>query len=72
MRAAQKSLDLAERELSLARDRFQNGVGDNIEVTNAQTALEDARQELVSSTAQFTVSRLNLMSAMGRAEYFSF
>lgn len=72
MRAAQKSLELAERELLLARDRFQNGVGDNIEVTNAQTALEDARQQLVSSTAQFTVARLNLMSAMGRAEDFTF
>ena len=72
MRAAQKSLELAERELLLARDRFQNGVGDNIEVTNAQTALEDARQEVVSSTAQFTVARLNLMSAMGRAEDFTF
>ena len=72
MRAAQKALGLAERELSLARDRFQNGVGDNIEVTNAQTALEDARQELVSSTAQFTVARLNLMSATGHADNFSF
>ena len=38
MRAAQKNLDLAQRELWLAQDRFQNGVADNIEVTSAQTA----------------------------------
>lgn len=72
MRAAQKSSDLALRELSLAQDRFQNGVADNIEVTNAQTALENARQMAVFSLAQFNIARLNLFSALGRAENFSF
>jgi len=72
MRAAQKNLDLAQRELSLAQDRFQNGVADNIEVTDAQTALEDARQVAVSSLAEFNLARLNLLSALGRAQDFSF
>ena len=72
MRAAQKNLDLAQRELSLAQDRFQNGVADNIEVTTAQTALEDARQIAVSSLAQFNVARLNLFSALRRARDFTF
>jgi len=72
MRAAQKNLDLAQRELSLAQDRFQNGVADNIEVTTAQTALENARQIAVSSLAQFNVARLNLHSALGRAGDFTF
>lgn len=72
MQAARKTLDLAQRELSLARDRFQNGVADNIEVTNAQTALEDARQAEVSSLGQFNLARLNLFSALGRIESFSF
>jgi outer membrane protein TolC len=72
MRAAQKTLDLAQRELALAQDRFQNGVADNIEVTNAQTALENARLTTVFSLAQFNVARLNLASALGRAESFSF
>jgi outer membrane protein TolC len=72
MRAAQKNLDLAQRELSLAQDRFQNGVADNIEVTTAQTALENARQLAVSSLAQFNIARLNLFSALGRAGDFSF
>jgi len=72
MRAAQQNLDLAQRELSLAQDRFQNGVADNIEVTNAQTALEDARQTVVSSLAEFNMARLNLFSAQGRAEDFTF
>ncbi len=72
MRAAQKNLDLAQRELDLAQDRFQNGVADNIELTNAQTAIENARQVLVSSLAQFNVARLDLFSALGRAGGFRF
>jgi outer membrane protein TolC len=72
MRAAGKNLDLAERELNLAQDRFRNGVADNVEVTNAQTALENARLVVVSSLAQFNVARLNLDSARGRAGDFQF
>jgi outer membrane protein TolC len=72
MRAAQKNLDLAQRDLSLAQDRFQNGVADNIEVTTAQTELADARQGAVSSLAQFNIARLNVFSALGRAMDFTF
>jgi outer membrane protein TolC len=72
MRAAQKNLDLAQREFSLAQDRFQNGVADNIEVTSAQTALETARQMAVLSLAQFNIARLNLLSALGRPGDFAF
>ena len=70
VQAAQKMAGLAERELELAQDRFKNGVADNIEVTNAQTALENARQILVSSLAQFNVARLNLASALGHVQDF--
>jgi len=70
VKAAQKAVALAERELELAQDRFRNGVADNIEVVNAQTAVENARQALVSSVAQFNVARLSLAVASGHAEDF--
>jgi outer membrane protein len=70
VKAAQKALSLATRELELSQDRFKNGVADNIEVVNAQTALENARQVLVTSLAQFNIARLNLASATGRAQDF--
>jgi outer membrane protein len=70
VRAAQTALGLAQRELELAQDRFRNGVADNMEVVNAQTALENARQVLVASLAQFNVARLNLASALGHVEDF--
>lgn len=70
VRAAQEADSLATRELQLAQDRFKNGVADNIEVVNAQTALENARMVVVSSLAQFNIARLNLASALGHVEDF--
>jgi outer membrane protein TolC len=70
VRSAELAASLANRELVLAQDRFKNGVADNIEVVNAQTALENSRLILVSSLAQFNLARLNLAAALGRVEDF--
>jgi outer membrane protein TolC len=72
VRSAIKTEELATRELELAQDRFENGVGDNIEVIHAQTALENARQTYISSLAQFNAARLILSVAMGHPEDFRF
>lgn len=70
--AAEETLLLAERELQLARDRFQAGVADNIEVVNAQAALQDARSNNVNALATYNSARVNLAAALGRAEAFRF
>ena len=68
--AAQQSVTLAQRELEMARDRFRAGVGDNVEVVTAQTALSNARGAEVTALAQYNAARLNLAAALGRAERF--
>lgn len=68
--AAEKQVTLAERELEQSRDRFSAGVGDNIEVLNAQTALENARNAQVTALAAYNTARINLAAALGRAETF--
>ena len=68
--ASQQSLQLAERELQMARDRFAAGVADNIEVVNAQTSLEQARDAEVNALAQYNTARINLAFAVGRIESF--
>jgi outer membrane protein TolC len=68
--AAQKTLALAERELELTRDLFRSGIGDNIQVVSAQTAVENARREVVASLTLFNVARLNLVAALGHVEDF--
>jgi outer membrane protein TolC len=71
VRAANQALILAQRELQMARDRFAAGVGDNLEVLNAQTATADARLSAVAALAQYNTARLNLAAALGRAQSFS-
>ena len=70
VKAAQQNLQLAERELQMARDRFAAGVADNIEVVNAQTSLEQARDSEVNALAQYNTARINLAFALGRIESF--
>ncbi|MBV9209109.1 MAG: TolC family protein [Acidobacteria bacterium] len=70
VRAADESVRLAERELEMARDRFRAGVGDNLEVTSAQTSLANARDAQVTALARYNAARLNLAAATGRAETF--
>ncbi|HKR12376.1 MAG TPA: TolC family protein [Pyrinomonadaceae bacterium] len=70
VRAANESVSLGQRELEMARDRFRAGVGDNLEVVSAQTSLALATQVQVTALAQHNAARLNLATALGRAEAF--
>lgn len=70
VRAADKSLELAQRELEMSRDRFRAGVADNLEVVSAQTALAEARAAQVTALAQYNATRLNLAAALGHAQAF--
>jgi outer membrane protein len=69
-RAAQEAVRLAERELTMSRDRFAAGVTDNLEVVTAQTTLADARFEEINALAQYNAARVNLAAARGRIELF--
>lgn len=70
VRAAGKVVLLAKRELRLAGDRFTQGVGDNIEVLNAQTALAQAREGYITALAQYHLARINFYFALGRSGSF--
>ena len=70
VRSADKLLELAQRELEMARDRFRAGVVDNLEVISAQTALAEARAEQVSALARYNAARLSLAASLGHAQAF--
>ncbi len=65
---AQKGLELAMKELTFARDRFTAGLATNIEVTNAQTSVAHARDNLIEALFRFNASRVNLARAKGELE----
>ncbi len=70
VKAAKKTLGLAKRELDMSKDLFSAGIGDNIQVIDAQTVLARARQEYVAMLFQYNTARVNLYSALGNVEAF--
>ncbi|MBZ5555060.1 MAG: TolC family protein [Acidobacteriia bacterium] len=65
---SEENLKLSQTELELARDRFQEGVTNNIEVVNAQTSLEQARDRRIEALYLFNLARVNLDRALGQVE----
>jgi outer membrane protein TolC len=65
---ANQSLDLAQKELALAEDRFRNGLSDNIEVITAQNSLAEAQDDRIVALAQHADAEMALARAMGGTE----
>ena len=67
IRVAEKGLQSARESLSLAEGRYNTGVGNIIELTDAQTSLTQAEASLVQSLANFQISVAALERAIGRS-----
>jgi len=65
---ANLGVNLAKEEVTQARDRFQAGVANNIEVINAQDALARANDNQIAALYGYNQSRANLSHAIGRIE----
>jgi len=65
VRVAQEGLELAGSQLTQARRRYEAGVTNGLEVTDAQTQLEHARYNQVAAIFNYNVARLDLGEAMG-------
>jgi len=59
-------LDLSQNELAQARRRYEAGVTNSVEVTDAQTRLERARDNQTAALYAYNVARIDLAQAMGR------
>jgi outer membrane protein TolC len=66
VKVAQEGLDLANNELTQARRRVDAGVAISVEVTDAQTRLERARDNTTDALFNYNLARLDLAQAMGR------
>lgn len=65
---AEQGLKLALTELALSRERFAVGVATNLEVTDAQTRVAQARDNIIEALFRYNGSRINLARAQGRLE----
>jgi outer membrane protein len=69
---AREGLALAENELAQARRRYEGGVANSIEVTDAQTRLDRARDNQIAALYNYNLARLDLATATGSiAEYLN-
>ena len=65
VKVAKEGLELAENELTQARRRYDAGVAINLEVTDAQTRLERARENQTAALYSHNLARIDLAQAMG-------
>jgi len=65
---ARQGRELAQRELEMARDRFQAGVANNIEVISAQDALSRADENYILALTRYTDAKAALARALGATE----
>jgi outer membrane protein len=67
---ARDGLTLAQNELDQARRRYQAGVANSLEVTDAQTRLDRARDNQIAAVYNHNLARLDLATATGTIQEF--
>lgn len=65
---ARTNVDLSGQTLKQAQDRFAAGVTNTVEVVQAQQAVADANENLISAQYQDNVAKVSLVRALGLAE----
>jgi outer membrane protein len=65
LKVAEQGLTLSDSELTQARRRFEAGFASNLEVTDAQTRLERARDNRIDALFSYNAARIDLGRAMG-------
>jgi len=68
VKVAEKNTQLAQHTLAQARDRFMNGVTNNLEVIQAQQDVAAANENYISSLFAHNLAKLTLLRALGSAQ----
>jgi outer membrane protein TolC len=68
LQVATRSRDLANQELTQARDRFAAGVANNLEVVQAQQSVTTADEQYIDALLGYDVSKAVLARSLGDAE----
>jgi outer membrane protein len=63
-----QEVQLANEEVTLSQGRFQSGVTDNIEVTQAQDSLARANDSEIGALFRYNIARAQLARAVGNVE----
>ncbi len=69
---ASMTVTMSSQQLDMTRNRFSAGVGDNVELVDAQTALSRARDSLIDALSRSKEANIRLTLALGRMKNFKF
>jgi outer membrane protein TolC len=64
---AQKNVDVTRETLTLTRQRFEAGITDSVEVSQAETTVSSAELDLINSVFAHNIAKLSLARAEGSA-----
>lgn len=62
---ARKNLDVTQETLTLTRQRFEAGITDSVEVSQAETTVASAQLDLINSVFAHNIAKLSLARAEG-------
>ena len=68
VKVAREGLELADNELTQARRRYDAGVAIAVEITDAQTRLERARDNQTAALYNYNLARIDLAQAIGAVQ----
>jgi len=68
VKVARSNIDLADQTLVQARDRFDAGVTDTVEVVQSQQAVASAHEQYISSLYKYNFAKISLIRALGAGE----
>jgi outer membrane protein TolC len=68
VKLAQSNQDVARETLELTRQRFQAGITDSVEVTQAREAVAEAELDYIQAVFAHNLAKLSLARAVGKAE----
>lgn len=72
LQVADHAVALAEDELGRTRRRYESGLANSVEIVDAETRLENARNDRVAAQFSCTEARVDLAQAMGTITTISF
>jgi outer membrane protein TolC len=62
---AQKNIQVTEENLTLTRQRFDEGVSDNVEVVQSQESVTNAQTDYINGVFAHNLAKLTLARATG-------
>ena len=66
LESQQKNIDLAQKVYEVAQKKYKEGVGTNIEIIQAETALKDAQTNYFNSLYEAILAKIDLQKSLGQ------